>query len=124
MSVCEESGEVALHAAGGVIDVLDAVLTGVFRMPSAQCVRLATMPVQRQRWDFASSTTSPLLRAMPKDSTAWVGSRSLTGTFTTGMGRRRFFTRTARCFSSPLTSGLGIRVPGILPKRAKAKAWV
>jgi acetoin utilization deacetylase AcuC-like enzyme len=28
VSVCEESGEVALHAVGGVIDVLDAVLGG------------------------------------------------------------------------------------------------
>ncbi|HEU4679298.1 MAG TPA: histone deacetylase [Terrimicrobiaceae bacterium] len=31
VSVCEESGEVALHAVGGVIDVVDAVLTGSAR---------------------------------------------------------------------------------------------
>jgi acetoin utilization deacetylase AcuC-like enzyme len=35
VSVCEESGEVALHAVGGVIDVLDAVLGG--RVQNAFC---------------------------------------------------------------------------------------
>jgi acetoin utilization deacetylase AcuC-like enzyme len=35
VSVCEESGEVALHAVGGVIDVVDAVLTG--RVRNAFC---------------------------------------------------------------------------------------
>jgi acetoin utilization deacetylase AcuC-like enzyme len=35
VSVCEESGEVALHAVGGVIDVLDAVLGG--RVHNAFC---------------------------------------------------------------------------------------
>jgi acetoin utilization deacetylase AcuC-like enzyme len=35
VSVCEESGEVALHAAGGVIDAVDAVLTG--RVHNAFC---------------------------------------------------------------------------------------
>jgi acetoin utilization deacetylase AcuC-like enzyme len=35
VSVCEESGEVALHAVGGVIDVLDAVLGG--RAQNAFC---------------------------------------------------------------------------------------
>jgi acetoin utilization deacetylase AcuC-like enzyme len=35
VSVCEESGEVALHAAGGVIDVVDAVLTD--RVQNAFC---------------------------------------------------------------------------------------
>ncbi len=59
VSVCAESGEIALLAVGGVLNAVDAVLGGKPQMPSAQCARRGIMHGRRHRWDSVCSTPSP-----------------------------------------------------------------
>jgi hypothetical protein len=106
VSVCRESGEVALHAVGGVIDAVDAVLS------------------QPPRWGSAFLIMLRSPRAMHKETTMCSASPSLTGTSITEMALRKFSTRTARCSSFLLISGLGIPGPVTLPNEEKAEALV
>ena len=104
--VCRESYNVALLAAGGVLQGVDEVMTG--KLNSAFCaVRPPGHPRKpRPSWDFASSTTLLLEHATPSGIRGRDALRSSTGMFTTGTAPRRSFTKT-----TPFTTSAFISYP-------------
>ncbi len=81
--------------------------------------RPATTPNGHARWASACSTRSRSLPGGPRQSSASNGSRSSTGTCTTGTERRTSSPTTRRSSSSRCTSGRSTPAPAARPSRAR-----
>ena len=121
-TISPKSLEVALDAAGGLMNAVDLVFEK--KAANAFCaVRPPGItPARTREWGSASSITSRSPRATPSAGTESNGSSSPIGTSTTATERRISSTPTARCFSSAPTSRPGIPAPVTPTKPARAKA--